>query len=372
VAVRRVTVTGTYQPVLYLLPALLVRAARGPVSGVLLCRIATLLTCLALLGLAIRSLRPHLLGVLVAVTPMAVFLAASFNPSGPEVAGAIAFLAGLIALARGSAGREAWIASAAGGSALCLSRSPGPIWLLLLGAVWLLSCGVTRAWQIARAAPRSAAWTAGLIAAAAALNCAWEMAYGPHLTAPRTEPVSVAVRESLRALPGWIREQIGVYQYLDSAMPRFAYLLWAALVLGLVLAGVAAGVRRDRLALAAATALALVVPVLLDVFVRRPTGWTVQGRHVLPLSVAVPLIAAEVLVRNGRPAGRLGAAIAVVCGAVQFVGVYADGRRSAVGTSGSWLFPLHPEWSPPLGWGPWLLLAGAGAALIMTSRPAPT
>jgi hypothetical protein len=366
--VRRLTVQGTYQPTVYLLPALFVRAARGPVSGLLLCRIANVLTCLALLGAAVRALRPHLVGVLVAVTPMTIFLAASFNPSGPEVAGAVAFLAGLLSLARGSAAREAWIAAAAGGAALCLSRSLGPIWLVLLGAVWLVFCGATRAWQLARAAPRRAAWTAGIIAAAAALNRAWEMAYGPHWTATRTEPVSVALRQSLRAVPGWIREQIGVYQYLDSAMPGFAYLLWMALVLGLVVAGMAVGARRDRLAVAAAVAIAIVIPVLLHALVMRPIAWVVQGRHVLPLSVAVPLVAAEPLTRDSRPLARALNASAPLCALVHLVGFYSDGRRSAVGTAGSWLFPFRFEWSPALGWWPWLVLAAVGAALLTSVR----
>ena len=370
--VRRLTVNGTYQPAAYLLPALVLRGADGPVSGLMLGRIANALTCVALLAAAAWALRPHLLGLVAAVTPMAVFLASSLNPSGPEIAGAIAFVAGLIALARGSARGPPWTAAAAGGAALCLSRSLGPIWLVLLGAECIALCGIPEAWRAVRAAPRHATWTAGIIGSAAVVNRVWEAAYGPHLPAAGLETIPAALGESLRALPRWIREQIGVYQYLDSQMPGFAYLLWIALVVALVIAAVWVGTRRERLALAMAIGVALVIPVLLDAFAMRPIGWAVQGRHVLPLSVAVPMIAAEVLVRNGRPAGRLGAGLALVCGVVQFVGVYTDGRRSAVGTSGSWLFPLHAEWSPPLGWGPWLLLAGAGAALIMTSRPAPT
>ncbi len=372
VPVRRLTVNGTYQPAAYLLPALVLRAADGPVSGLVLGRIANALTCVALLAAAAWAQRPHLLGLVAAVTPMAVFLASSLNPSGPEIAGAIAFVAGLLGVARGSARGPPWTAAAAGGAALCLSRSLGPIWLVLLAAECIALCGIREAWRAVRAAPRYAAWTAGIVGSAAVVTRVWQAAFGPHLPAVRPETIPAALGESLAAVPRWIREQIGVYQYLDSRMPGFVYLLWIALAVALVLGAAWVGTRRDRLALAMAIGAALVVPVLLEAFAMRPIGWAVQGRHVLPLSIAVPLIAAEVLVRNGRPAGRLGAAVTVVYGVVQLVGVYADGRRSAVGTSGSWLFPLHAEWSPPLGWGPWLLLAGAGAALIMTSRPAST
>jgi hypothetical protein len=370
--VRRLTVNGTYQPGVYLVPALLARAADGPVSGLRLGRIANALTCLALLAAAAWALRPHLLGLVVAVTPMALFIGAALNPSGPEIAGAIALTAGLLALARGSGGAAGWWAAAAGGAALCLARPLGPLWLAILGATCVTLCGLRGAWGAIRAAPRSAAWAAAVVGATAVINGIWEHAYGPHLSASRREPIGFALRESLRTLPRWIREQIGVYQYLDSPMPGFAYLLWTGLVLLLALAAVRAGTRRDRLAVAFAVASALGVPVLLEAFAMRPIDWAVQGRHVLPLSVAVPMVAAEVLVRNERRLGRFAVGAAAICAFVHLVGFYSDGRRSAVGTAGSWLFPLQFEWSPPLGWWPWLLLATAGAAIMAAVRLEPT
>jgi len=211
-----------------------------------------------------------------------------------------------------------------------------------------------------------------VVGVAAVINWIWEHAYGPQLSAPRREPIGLALRESVRAVPGWIRQQIGVYQYLDSPMPDFAYLLWTALVVVLALTAVWVGMWRERLAVAFALAAALGVPVLLEAFAMRPIDWAVQGRHVLPLSAAVPMIAAEVLVRNGRHLGRLAVGTASVCAFVHLVGFYSDGRRSAVGTAGSWMFPLQFQWSPPLGWWPWLLLAAAGAALMAAARLEPT
>jgi len=370
--VRRLTVNGTYQPGAYLLPALLVRAADGPLSGLRLGRIANAVTCIALLAAAAWALRPHLLGLAVAATPMALFIGAALNPSGPEIAGAIAFTAGLLALARGSSGAAPWWAAGAGGAALCLARSAGPFWLAILGSACVTLAGAHGAWRAVRAAPRNAAWTMAVVGVAAVINWIWEHAYGPQLSAPRREPIGLALRESVRAVPGWIRQQIGVYQYLDSPMPDFAYLLWTALVVVLALTAVWVGMWRERLAVAFALAAALGVPVLLEAFAMRPIDWAVQGRHVLPLSVAVPMIAAEVLVRNGRRLGRLAVGTASVCAFVHLVGFYSDGRRSAVGTAGSWMFPLQFQWSPPLGWWPWLLLAAAGAALMAAARLEPT
>ena len=121
----------------------------------------------------------------------------------------------------------------------------------------------------------------------------------------------------------------------------------------------------------------MAVAVILNAVALRPIGWAVQGRHVLPLSVACPLLASETISRSGKwswtgARRSMGLAAVVGCGAVHFVGFYASARRSSVGTAGPWLFPLHPEWSPPLGWWPWLLAAAVGAALITAARPEPT
>jgi hypothetical protein len=355
---RRLTVNGTYQPAAYLLPALALRAASGPVSGLIVARLASALACFALLAAAAWVLRPDLTGTIVAVTPMALFIGSALNPSGLEIAGAVALTAGLLAVGRGNASGAPWWVAAAGGAGLCLSRSLGPIWLALIGVECLAMTPTGLLWSEIRLA--------------AALNRAWEAAYGPHLSGVRTERIAVALWQSLRSLPRWFREQVGVYQYLDAPMPGFAYWIWAGAVAVLVFAALRVAARRERFALAISIAAALAVPVLLEAFAMRPIGWAVQGRHVMPLSVAVPIIAGEILVRNRRTLPRIGGAIAVLCAAVHLVGIYSDGRRSAVGMAGSWLFPLDPQWSPLLGWWPWLFVAAAGGAFMAMVRPHPT
>jgi len=367
-AVSRVVVNGTYQPAAYLLPALFLKAASRPVPALLLARLASALICIALIALAAAALAPSLSpGFHLALTPMALFLAATLNPSGPEVAAALAFTAGMLALARetGGGGRATWAAIAVGGSMLCLSRSLGPLWVLLIAAVWLWWRGLDAAMAAVRSAPRAAAITAALIGAAAVLNRLWEIRYGPKLSFPRTEPALVALRVSVKALGTWLWQMIGVFQYTDSPMPVFAYVLWCAALVALVVCAAWKGSLRDRLALLLAAIIAVATPVLLHAFVLRPIGWAVQGRHVLPVAILLPLLAGEIAA--ARLSQRLWAAIVAVCAAVQFVGLYADGHRSAVGINGSWLFPLKPEWTPSAGWSIVLLLALSGAGLIVAA-----
>jgi hypothetical protein len=364
------TVNGTYQPAGYLLPAMALHGAADPVSGVLRARAASALSSLALIVLAAAALSPNLLGLAAAFTPMALFLASALNPSGLEIAGGIAFAAGLFALPRRDAA-AAWGATVAGGAALCLSRSLGPGWLLAIGGAWLVWLGRARAWRIVRRSPRAALVSATVLALSVLANRIWEGLYGPRLPA-RAEPLALALRESVKRVPGWIREQIGVFQYLDTPMPHFAYVLWGLLVLLLVAGAAWIGTRRDRLALALATGTAIAVPVLLHALAMRPIGWAVQGRHVLPLTIIVPILSAEILARRRPVIPSLpAAAAALLIAAVQFIGFYANARRSAVGTAGSWFFPLGPEWSPPLGWWPWLLAAAAGCVLLCTVRLVP-
>src|SRR4051794_2888543 len=98
--------SGGYEPLPYLLPALASRLPAAPNRLVLLMRVAKALSCLALLVPALVLLWRgsedflSLLGPVVALTPMAVFLAATLNPSGLETVAAIAFYAAVLRLAR--------------------------------------------------------------------------------------------------------------------------------------------------------------------------------------------------------------------------------------------------------------------------------
>jgi hypothetical protein len=86
-------------------------------------------------------------------------------------------------------------------------------------------------------------------------------------------------------------------------------------------------------------------------------------------SVLVPLIAGEILVRRyGRlralDAEHLFLLFAAGVGLVQFAAWWKNARRFAVGIRGPQWFVPSAEWSPPLGWWPWILFAAAGAALL--------
>jgi hypothetical protein len=144
-----------------------------------------------------------------------------------------------------------------------------------------------------------------------------------------------------------------------------------AAVIGLALV---AGRRRDRWVLAAAIALSLAVVVGLSATLEKTTATDVQGRHVLPFAVVVPLLAGEIVYRNRARLALVDVSVlfawfAVGVAAIQAVAWYASGYRQAVGTNGPHYFIPHAQWSPPLGWWPWLAVTLVGAALIAVAGP---
>ena len=98
-----------------------------------------------------------------------------------------------------------------------------------------------------------------------------------------------------------LRQQIGVFGWNEVPLPSQARTWWIVCLVGvLVLAAVVAR-WRDRLVLAGTVAAGVVVSVVVFVTVAR-TGFPMQGRYVLPVVVAVPLLAGELVFRNS---GRL-------------------------------------------------------------------
>ena len=373
--VSAVTPVGGYQPLPYLLPAAVIELGDNPASADRLARLAGMLPWLGLIAVATLLLwsaaapGASLAGVVVAVTPMAVFVGASLTGSGIEIAASIAFAAAMLRLARDrDPSRWVWAAAGFSGAALALSRSPGPLWVVMGVALLLALAGPRRAWALARGAPVAAGLAGGAVLVAVVLNRLWEAAYGPQIGFGLS-PVWSSLGAGRRQLDEVMLQAIGKFGYLDLALPAVAYVVWAALALGLMALALALGTRRDRVLLGAAVLASLVLPVLFYAGVARHGDIPLQGRHILPLLVLVPLLAGEiVLARRERlraPGdGTLLACLAMPAAAVQLLAWYVNAHRSAVGTDGPWWFIGRAEWSPPAGWGIWLAVTALGALAL--------
>lgn len=375
------TYVGTYQPLPYLLPALATMPAASAATGDRLARLAVAATALALLALAAALAWDRnagalsLLGLAVAVTPMVIFSGATLNGSGMEIAAGVAFAAALLRVWRDAgASTLGWTGVGLSGAALALSRSTGPVWVALLLGGWVALVG-PRAVRAAVRRSRAATAAGGAILAALIGNRIWEAAYGPSppLSLRTARPAIAMGIEQLRLSAD---DLLGQFGYLGWRLPSALLSLGGAALGGLLLAAFAAAGRRERIALVGALAGALLVPFALWIVLMRNTGFSLQGRYVLPVLVAVPLLCGEILVR-GRARLTAGVRAALVLGIAGAVAVlhlgawWYNARQAATGTDGPLLFLGRAEWSPPLGWAPWLVLAVVGAALVAAAIAGP-
>jgi hypothetical protein len=372
---------GTYPPLAYVLPGLAIHAADDPVSGLLAGRAVAALLCWLLLAVAVALLWSpaqglvSLTGLLVAFTPTAVFFTGSINPSGLEVVSSVAFIAALVRLGRTTSGHEApgwvWAAAAVTGCVLALCRQLGPLWIAVDVALVVALVGPRLAWTLARASPRRAAVVTGAVVAALASNRLWEALYGPHVTFSLS-PFPHSIRAAAAPWKELVREQIGVFGWLDTRLSWPGYQVFLLLAAVLVLAALVIGTLRQRSVIAAAFGIAVAGPLLLEAAVLRHTGFPMQGRQVLPLTQVALMLAAEVLLLRRERLRRsvrtwLPVAVVVVVAYLQVSAWLSNAHRHAVGSGGPEWFVGHAAWQPPLGWWPWLLLALGGGACLLAS-----
>lgn len=355
--VIEVTPVGTYQPLPYLLPAAVVRAADTASAADRLGRLATLVVWLALLGAAAWLLADALGGLLLAITPQVIFVGTSLTGSSLEIAASIAFFAALLRLPR----RGAWIVAAVAGATLALSRSPGPVWVVLDIALWAALAGRATLVELWRAHRRPVVLTLAALAAAIGLNRFWEARYGPHVDTSLL-PSFESLKAGRRQLTDVLDELVGSFGYLDTSLAWPAAAAWGLLLAGLVVAALRAGRARERWVLLLVLAVVLVAPMYLFAAVTRHTGFGLQGRHVLPLAVVLPLVAAEILRRRATAFAL--AALGVAVAAIQLLAWWTNARRYAVGDDGSWWFFADAQWSPPGGWSLWALVTLAGVVAL--------
>lgn len=369
-----VTYVGDYQPLPYLLPAALTHIGGRAAAADRFGRLGILLPSIALLALAVALLwdpvtgGASLLGAVVAVTPMALYCAGSLTGSGIEIAAGISLLAALLRVRRDGDCAPAWVLAAAGvsGAVLALSRSASPAWLVLAVLLFVALVGPRAAGRLL-VRRRAAQLAGGTLVVALALNRVWESLYGPSLSLGLANGRQ-ALRDGLDQLRGLGDQLVIGYGYLEFKPPLVLSLGWLALVAVLVAAALAVAGRRERIVLAATAAAAPLIPVVLYVVYLRHTGFGVQGRHVLPIIVAVPLLAGE-LVRErweqlaSRVRRALLVGVPVLASAGQVVAWWLNERRAAVGVDGPLWFLGDAAWSPPVRWGICILLVVAGAAL---------
>jgi hypothetical protein len=374
------TYVGIYPPPLYVLPGLLMQLAREPFTGYLLGRIgfaleSMLLLAAAALALSGRAAQPRLAGLLLATTPMTVFLASALNPSGPEICAAIALTALLLRQTH-DGGRSAalWAGIGLSGAVLATSRPGSPLWVFIIVTVVVVLEGPRRFWRVLRTGGTAAVVSALVIAVACLGAFGWTVVFWRPLHQSPSEVVS-NLRASLREPVRLLSEEVGNFGQLDTPLPEAAVRVWVLGAAVLAAAALLIGNARERLALLAAAAALVFVTIVEAAILMKPAGFELQGRYVLPAAVILPLLSGELLYRHRDripwPARDVAWVIlVVVLSGIQLVAWGLNARRNAVGVLGPRNFLVHPQWVPPGSWWPWLLLAVLGAASLLLAAVA--
>jgi hypothetical protein len=146
---------------------------------------------------------------------------------------------------------------------------------------------------------------------------------------------------------------------LDVIMPTPVYLAWALLLLGVVGLAVITGDRHEKLVLGGFVLAVLGLVFVLSIAVR-PTGFSIQARHLLPAVVLLPLVAGEVLRRHaadlsGRTVRSTLLGAVAIAAAVHLAAWYLNARAWSIGATGPDFLVSDAAWSPPGSWIPWVV-----------------
>lgn len=342
-----ISTAATYPVWSHVLPGLGTLVVRGAgaawIARFLHAIVPVMLIASAVALLVEQRRRTAVSAVALAITPMALFLFAVVNPSGPVAAGAIAFVVTADDVYR--RGRTSWWLFTGAFMAVVLPRDDGLLWagllVLLLAVAWRRS--PRRLWDASPVPVRV------LVAATTLVGAGWAVVNRGGVV-PVAGPggdqtlAEIVVQRTGRHL----REAVGVVGWLDTSIPESMFALWffgAGLV---VMAGLVA--RHHRRATAAGLALAALVTAgwVLETVQGRSAGLFWQGRYALPMLIGFVLLAGigdGIDDAVGRVAAAAPGIVALVVWNVSFL---QELRRWGVGASGSIRPWAWDTWGAPV------------------------
>jgi hypothetical protein len=373
-----VTPTGDYYPVAYLLPAVALKLANNANTALWWSRILSLAPCLALIIAGLIALWDadvwSIAGALAALTPMVLFVCSILNPSGLEIAANFAFVASALRVTRRPvrAPRFAWGLFAISGALTLISYQSGPVSAIACLAIALGLLGADGARAFFAANRRRLIHLDWLFVVALVAWVLYSKGSGVAHTQISLTPFWDSLNQGLGALNAVWDDAVGTFGSLTVPLPSLARWLWWIGIAALVITALIVGNRRDRLVVGTTVLLVLLYPILFFAWAYRLSGYGLQGRQILPILMLIPLVSGEIvhrrLVRHRLPRSVRAIASVGLAGIAVFQ-VYAwwyDGRVSA-GAPGTTRFWAHAQWVPPLGWAPWVVLAGLGGFALVAA-----
>lgn len=367
---------GSYPPFLYVPMGWVASLANTPAQAFVLTRLFCAVGCsvLMLLGAAhlVRWLgRRALLGVFVALTPMAIFCGSIVSTSGFEMYSAFAVACIVVVASRhreslALAGTQ-WLLALVGAT-LILSRQLGVVTFGLLMVLMVVRVGWPYFWGLLRRIRPPLAATVMILGICTLLVVYWERRFdNPSLTGPvlSSSALGTFVPKSYNT----VLSAVAKFGWAEVLVPSWFVGSWIVLCVMVIGLAVLVGKRIDRWTLIVWFLTMVIVCYVTFATVFFTVGAGVQGRHMLAFFMLLPLLAGVVIVERLSEMDpgvirRVALLIAVIMPAFQWLSLYINARRYAVGTKGPIWFLGHAQWSPPGGWLIWLLLGLGGAALL--------
>jgi hypothetical protein len=241
-----------------------------------------------------HSRRLMLFGVMVALTPMVLFVSAVVNSSALEIAAGFAtWCGGLCLVDRIDVPRSLAIGTAVSFVMLILSRPLSPVYAGVIIAV----LAVFTKWSTFRSLLHQRilrpVWISVLVATAVAGVFLIVGGLPSILGVPEKPRLSVvgSVWLTLRLSGGWLRQGIGTFGWLDTPVPTIVVVVWVLVLVGLLSYALLVS-DRCRRALPLLAFAIIAMPIVFEAPEINSVGPYWQGRYWLPLAVGLPLVAA--------------------------------------------------------------------------------
>lgn len=386
--VEAATYTGTYPPLYYTLVGWPSRLL-SPYRALYAMRLCSVLLGAALLASAFASVRQMAPGgagmaaFALSVTPIVVFLIGSVNPSGFEIAAALATWAALfdLVLRRGVAPVRLVARVVIATTCFAAARPLSPVFLVLvLGTVFVVAATRERLTELRH--DRNVVVGAVVVLAGLVISSGWILwsgAYDSFTGVPLPGlTFSQALRHAVGLEPWHTLQMFGVFGWLDTPAPWGLALPWLLVVAVMTVTALVLGTGRQRLVLTSWLAVCIAIPLVAEADRAARSGYFWQGRYGLPLGVGVTVLAGWIIAASQRAptwAVRIVALVAVAGMAIaQLLAHGIALTRYIVAVPGRQPFAYLDggHWRPPLS--PWMLFLAAvlifaayGAWLVLVS-----